>query len=222
MAAADAPLLVTASPDVPASEEDRVLVGRLLRKDEAAFLSLVDRLHGPMIRIAQSMVPSRAVAEEVVQETWQAVITGLASFEGRSALRTWIFRILVKRARTRGVREHRSIPVASFGDAGDGANAPLRAIDGGRTRPALPATELTPERALLDGELRSQLEAAIEALPDSLREVLTMRDVAGCSSDEVCNVLDITETNQRVMLHRARVKVRAALVEYLEGGPQTS
>lgn len=219
MAAADAHFSVTGSPDVPASEEDRVLIGRLLRKDEAAFLSLVDRLHGPMIRIAQSMVPSRAVAEEVVQETWQAVIKGLASFEGRSALRTWIFRILVKRARTRGVREHRSVPVAGFAEKGEAGAGPLRSIDGGRTRPAIPANELTPERALLDGELRSRLEAAISALPDNLREVLTMRDVAGCSSAEVCNVLDVTETNQRVMLHRARVKVRAALVEYLEGGP---
>jgi RNA polymerase sigma-70 factor (ECF subfamily) len=209
----------SASTEVAASEEDRALVGRLLRKDEAAFLWLVDRLHGPMVRIAQSMVPSQAVAEEVVQETWQAVITGLASFEGRSSLRTWIFRILVKRARTRGVREHRSVPVAEFADKGEAVAASLRPIDGGRARPAIPANELTPERALLDGELRSRLEAAIEGLPATLREVLTMRDVAGCSSVEVCNVLDITETNQRVMLHRARVKVRAALVEYLEGGP---
>jgi len=206
MIAAHAPLPETTSAAAEASDEDRALVGRLLRRDEAAFLALVDKLNGPMIRIAQSMVPSRAVAEEVAQETWQAVITGLATFEGRSSLRTWVFRILVKRARTRGVREHRSIPVPSF-------------VDGGRAGPGIAASQLTPERALLDGELRSRLEAAIEALPEPLRQVLTMRDIAGCSSDEVCSVLDISETNQRVMLHRARVKVRAALVEYLEGEP---
>jgi RNA polymerase sigma-70 factor, ECF subfamily len=219
MAAADAPLPSDASVEAGASDEDRPLVERLLRKDEAAFLSLVYKLHGPMIRIAQSVVPSRAVAEEVVQETWQAVITGLANFEGRSSLRTWVFRILVKRARSRGVREHRSIPVPSFADGGEPPQGPLRSVAGGRAGPGIAASELTPERALLDGELRSRLEAAIEALPEQLRQVLTMRDVAGCSSAEVCNVLDISETNQRVMLHRARVKVRAALVEYLEGGP---
>jgi RNA polymerase sigma-70 factor (ECF subfamily) len=219
MIAAHAPLPETTSAAAEASDEDRALVGRLLRRDEAAFLALVDKLNGPMIRIAQSMVPSRAVAEEVAQETWQAVITGLATFEGRSSLRTWVFRILVKRARTRGVREHRSIPVPSFVDGGEMPEGPLRSVAGGRAGPGIAASQLTPERALLDGELRSRLEAAIEALPEPLRQVLTMRDIAGCSSDEVCSVLDISETNQRVMLHRARVKVRAALVEYLEGEP---
>jgi len=194
MIAAHAPLPETTSAAAEASDEDRALVGRLLRRDEAAFLALVDKLNGPMIRIAQSMVPSRAVAEEVAQETWQAVITGLATFEGRSSLRTWVFRILVKRARTRGVREHRSIPVPSFVDGGEMPEGPLRSVAGGRAGPGI-------------------------ALPEPLRQVLTMRDIAGCSSDEVCSVLDISETNQRVMLHRARVKVRAALVEYLEGEP---
>lgn len=199
------------------SDDDRALVARLLRKDEAAFLSLVDKLHRPMLRVSQSMVPSRAVAEEVVQETWQAVITGLPAFEGRSSLRTWVFHILVNRARTRSRQEYRSIPVPGL-TVGHLPKGRLVAVEGQRDGGALSNERATPERAVLDDELRARVEAAIETLPHPMQEVLIMRDVAGCSSAEICNALVISETNQRVLLHRARLKVRAALVGYLEGG----
>jgi RNA polymerase sigma-70 factor (ECF subfamily) len=203
-------------PEPPSSGEDRALVERLLRKDEAAFASLVQQLHPIMLRMAHAMLPSRAITEETVQETWQAVLQGLPRFEGRSSLRTWILRILIKRARTRGVREHRSIPVPTLAEG----NEPLRGVDGGRLRLPVLASELTPERALLDGELRSRIEAAIATLAEAPRQVLTLRDIAGWTAAEVCNVLEISETNQRVILHRARMKVRAALTAYLEGVPE--
>jgi RNA polymerase sigma-70 factor (ECF subfamily) len=199
----------------PASDDDVALVARLLRKDERAFAMLVDRHHGTMLRVAQTMVPSRAVAEEVVQETWQGVLEGLPSFEGRSSLRTWIFRILVNRARTRGVREQRALPVGALSDADDAPELIARAL---RAVGRLTASA-TPETALLDGELRAVLEGAVEALPESMRAVLTMRDLAGWSAEEACAVLDLTEVNQRVLLHRARVRVRAALSAYLKGKP---
>ncbi len=201
------------APEPPASGDDLALVARLLRKDERTFSSLVDRHHGVMLRVAQTMVPSRAVAEEVVQETWQAVLEGLPAFEGRSSLKTWMFRILVNRARTRGVREQRSVPVGIVSDGDDAPEAIVRALwSGGQS-----AVRATPETALLDGELRAALETAVEALPETMRAVLTMRDLAGWTADEACDVLGVTEANQRVLLHRARVRVRAALNLYLEG-----
>lgn len=215
--ASDGALPAMAELPDPSFEEDRGFIDRLLRKDEAAFAALVDSLHAPMLRFAQTMLPSRAIAEEIVQETWQAVLQGLVTFERRSSLRTWIFHILINRARTRGVRERRSVPVAAFSDALVPSNTALHPIEGGRSGPPVLASDLTPERALLDAELRSRLEAAIEALPETARQVLTLRDIAGWSSTEVCNVLEITETNQRVLLHRARMKLRPALAAYLEG-----
>lgn len=200
-------------PEPPASGDDLALVARLLRKDERAFSVLVDKHHGVMLRVAQTMVPSRAVAEEVVQETWQAVLEGLPGFEGRSSLKTWMFRILVNRARTRGVREQRSLPVGTLTEGHELHEAIARVLrPGGKL-----TSDATPETALLDVELRSVLESAVEELPESMRAVLTMRDVAGWSAAEACNVLAIGEANQRVLLHRARVRVRAALTAYLEG-----
>lgn len=207
---------------VGASAEDLALVQRLLRKDESAFIQLVHRHHPLMTRLAQSMVPGRAVAEEVVQETWQAVLERLSAFEGRSSLRTWIFRILVKRARTRGARERRSIPVATPAGGEDlGEVAGQGEVPGRRLQRPLLSNDETPERRVLDAELRQALEQAIEALPPPLQRVLTLRDVVGWSSEEVCNVLEISETNQRVMLHRARSRVRARLAPYLEGDEQS-
>lgn len=195
--------------------EEAALIERLLRKDSAAFAWLVKQHHAMMVRLALTMVPSRAVAEEVAQETWQAVLQRLPSFEGRSSLKTWIFRILVKRSRTRGVRERRSLPFAAFSASDEDGELPVDLVTGADRRPL--SSEHTPERALMDQELRAAIEAGIAELPETLRLVLTLRDVAGWPSDEVCNVLEVTETNQRVMLHRARVKMRERLAMYLEG-----
>jgi RNA polymerase sigma-70 factor (ECF subfamily) len=203
-------------PAVPG--EDRLLVERLLRRDEEAFATLIDRHHALMVRLARGMVPSRAVAEEVAQETWEVVVRGLPAFELRSSLKTWIFRILVKRARTRGARERRFLTATPAVKLEEGADPAARAhASAGRPQASSPLSEDSPEKLLLNEELRRMLESAIEALPQGLREVITMRDVGGWSAEEVCNVLEISETNQRVMLHRARTKVRARLARYLEG-----
>jgi RNA polymerase sigma-70 factor (ECF subfamily) len=161
-------------------------------------------------------VSSRAVAEEVVADTWLAVLTGLERFEGRSSLKTWLFRILANRAKTRGQREARVLPFSSFaadGDEGDTAvDVDRFARDGHWVAPP----RGVPEERLLAGETRSVVEQAIAALPENQRAVITLRDVEGLSAEEACNVLGLSETNQRVLLHRARAKVRAALERYLE------
>lgn len=182
---------------------------------------LIDRHHGPLLRLAQVFVSSRAVAEEVVQETWTGVLEGLATFEGRSSLKTWIFRILTNRAKTRGVREGRSVPFSALGDPAPD-NEP--AVDPARFRstgmwgePPRRWDDETPEKLMMRQEFVRALEAALEQLPPSQRAVVTLRDVEGLDSAEVCNVLQISETNQRVLLHRARSKLRRALETYLDG-----
>jgi RNA polymerase sigma-70 factor (ECF subfamily) len=196
--------------------DDHLLVERLRAGDEEAFMDLVQRWSPSMLRVARMYVPSQAVAEDVVQETWLGVLNGIDRFEGRSSLRTWVFSILVNRARTRGERERRTVPFASlagddedgavvdperFGSAGDWAAPPVRWWE-------------EPERALDSGEAVERIQAAIAELPERQRLVITMRDVDGLSSEEVRSALDISETNQRVLLHRARAKVRAALEDY--------
>ena len=180
------------------SEEDRRLLERLRAGDEAAFMELVERYSGSMLRVARMYVPSAAVAEEVVQETWLGVLRGLDGFEGRSSLKTWIFRILVNRARTRGERERRTVPFATL--AGQEASGAEPSVD--------------PERSLQDAEALALVQREIDKLPEMQRLVITMRDVEGWSSQEVRHALEISETNQRVLLHRARSKVRAALEGY--------
>jgi RNA polymerase sigma-70 factor (ECF subfamily) len=209
--------------DVSTGEAD--LVDSLRGGDEAAFAQLIDSYHVPMIRLAMNYVPSRAVAEEVAQETWLAVLQGLDSFEGRSSLKTWIFRILMNRAMTRGQREHRSVPFSALFDP---ARAPAEpAVDPDRFRGPndswpggwahFPTRwEGAPETRLLSRESLDHVAKAIDTLPPSQREVIMLRDVEGWSSREVCNVLRITETNQRVLLHRARSKVRRAMEQYLD------
>jgi RNA polymerase sigma-70 factor, ECF subfamily len=211
-----------------ASHQDAGLIQRLLAGDEAAFMSIVDMYQAAMVRLARNYVPSREVAEEVVQETWLAVLQGLPRFEGRSSLKTWIFRILVNRAVTRGTRERRAVPFSALFDAGTDAFEP--AVDPERffgpdgrsphgwSTPPQPWDEI-PEQRLESRETMERVAAAIDTLPPSQREVITMRDVDGFSSQEVCSVLGITEVNQRVLLHRARSKVRRALAEYLTGEP---
>jgi RNA polymerase sigma-70 factor (ECF subfamily) len=201
-----------------ATDEERLVAG-LRDGDESAFRKLFDEHNATLVRIARTYAPSQALAEEIAQETWVAVIKGIDRFEGRSTLRTWMFSILVNVARSRSKREARTIPFSSAASADsetdDGldpdrffaADHPLYA---GHWKLG-PAPWGLPEERLLSGETRSVLIDAIDALPDSQREVITLRDIAGWMASEVCNALSISETNQRVLLHRARSKVRAAI-----------
>jgi RNA polymerase sigma-70 factor (ECF subfamily) len=222
--------IATQAPPPPTDEsraEDRRLVEALRRGDEAAFASIVQEHGATMLRVARGYVHSRAVAEEVVQETWLTwlgVLRGIDPFEGRSSLKTWIFRILVNRARTRGVGERRSTPFSSLPESadGDGAIDPSAFIDAsaGATWAgwwaAYPrAWESVPEARLLGRETLGLAERAIEALPERQREVLVLRDVVGMDPDEVCSTLGLSDGNQRVLLHRARGKVRRALEAHL-------
>jgi RNA polymerase sigma-70 factor (ECF subfamily) len=202
--------------------EDASLVAALRAGDEAAFRDLI-RLYGPgMLRVARMYVSSRAVAEEVVQEAWLGVLKGIGRFEGRSSLKTWVFRIVANTAKTRGQREARSLPFSAFGDDEESATVSADRFLGDGTRfPghwAAPPTSWAPlpEGSLLADETMEVVQRAIDRLPPAQRAVLTLRDVEGVEADEVCNALDLTETNQRVLLHRARAKVRAALEEYLQ------
>jgi RNA polymerase sigma-70 factor (ECF subfamily) len=209
----------------PRSDDVR-LIDALKRRDEAAFVALVSRYQGPLFRLAMVYAGSRAVAEEIVQETWLGVLKGLETFEGRASFRTWLFRILVNRARTRAEREGRTIPISALADAEsrlDEAAVPAdRFLDAGHPEwPfhwAVPPVSWggSPEAQLLSRETLGLIERAIAGLPPAQRAVITLRDVDGCSGEEACNVLGISETNQRVLLHRARSRVRAALERHLD------
>jgi RNA polymerase sigma-70 factor (ECF subfamily) len=201
--------------------EESHLLARLRAGDERAFEALVETHHGAMIAVARTYVRTRAVAEEVAQEAWLGVIKGIDRFEGRSSLRTWILRILVNTAMGRGVREARSLPFSSLGDEQEPAVEPDRfrppgaAFAGHWNRYPGDWSSL-PEETLLGRETLNVAKREIEDLPDSQRTVITMRDIAGCSAEEVCDLLDISAANQRVLLHRARSKVRAALERHLD------
>ena len=185
-------------------------------------MDLVVRWSPVMMRVARMYVPTAAVADDVVQETWLAVLQGLDRFEERSSLRTWVFSILVNRARTRGERERRTIPFAALArEESEGEFAavdPDRFVRAGDAVGAWAAPPVRwweqPEKALQSDEAVARIEAEIAKLPETQRLVITMRDVAGLSSEEVRHALDLSETNQRVLLHRARAKVRAALEDY--------
>ena len=202
-------------------QHDSQLVAALRAGDEAAFARIVREWHPSLLRVAQIFVPSRAIAEEVVQETWLRVLGALDRFEGRSSLKTWVFRILVNTAKTRAQREGRVLPFSALNNP---ARIPEAAVDPDRFRPedddrypghwSAPPREL-PEERLLAAETRELIAAAIDALPATQAAVIRLRDVDGWSSQEVRNALDITEVNQRVLLHRARAKVRQALEDYL-------
>lgn len=208
-----------APPAPRASAEDLALVARLIAGDEAAFAGLVERYHPGLIRLARMFVADRGAAEEVVQDTWLGVLNGLKTFAGRSSLRTWIFRILVNRAKTRGVRDARMLPLSSFGEPGDEAEPAVDAArfkrGGAWAEPPRRFEAATPEGRLLQEETLAALDRALAALPAQQRVVVTMRDVEGWEADEVCHVLGLSETNQRVLLHRARSKLRRALEEHL-------
>ncbi len=192
--------------------------------DERAFEEFLAAYGPSLMRLAMLYVATRAVAEEVVQETWLTVITGLERFEGRSSLKTWLFRILTNRAKTRGQREGRALPFSSFAGDGDEDETAVDVDrflgpDGRHTGQWAAPPRAVPEERLLAAEARARIERAIAALPPSQRTVITLRDVEGLSAEEACNVLGVSETNQRVLLHRARAKVRAAFEQYLEETP---
>ena len=193
--------------------DERELVAALRSGDESAFLGLVERHHGAMIRVAQCHVGSRAVAEEVAQETWLCLLQGLDRFEGRSSLKTWLFRIVANTAKTRGMREARSVPFSALAGDDESAVDPDRFLGPDTRFPGHWA--VPPEGRVLAGEALDVIAQAIERLPAAQRTVISLRDIQGLSAEEVRNALDLTETNQRVLLHRARSKVRSALEEYM-------
>jgi RNA polymerase sigma-70 factor (ECF subfamily) len=198
---------------------------RSARGDEQAFATLVDRHGASMLRLARVYVRDLAVAEEVVQEAWLGVLRGIERFEGRSSLGTWLHRIVANLAKTRAAGEARSVPFSALAGADveeEGPSVPPERFRGPGDRWAghwatPPQPWGRPEHELLSAETRACILAAINALPQSQRRVITLRDVEGWSAEEVCNVLELSETNQRVLLHRARTKVRQALDEYLSG-----
>jgi RNA polymerase sigma-70 factor (ECF subfamily) len=206
-------------------------LARLREGDESAFTALVDRYHGAMLRVARGFVHDHATAEEVVQDAWMGVLRGLGSFEGRSSLHSWIFAIVVNRAKTKAVREARSTPFSAL--AAEEASGSQPAVDPGRFRghdvewpghwaePPRPWSE-NPEARLLQGETMAHIERVLEALPPAQRSVITLRDFAGYDAPAICNALGISETNMRVLLHRARSKVRGQLERYLAESPESS
>jgi RNA polymerase sigma-70 factor, ECF subfamily len=208
--------------DAPALDRDAALLTALRAGDEQAFTTLVTRYHASLKRVARAYVSTDSVAEEVVQETWLAVIAGLHRFEQRATLKTWLFHILANKAKTRGTRERRTVPFASLG--GGGADEPAVSADrfqqegdawpGHWAMPPRPWED--PERRLASLEAREHLREAIAALPETQQAVLTLRDVEGLEAAEVCELLDVSPGNQRVILHRARARVRASLEHYFE------
>jgi RNA polymerase sigma-70 factor (ECF subfamily) len=204
----------------PLQDDEQAIVAALLRRDERVFMKLVTRHQATMKRVARMYVSSDALADEVVQEAWVGVLKGLPRFEGRSSLATWIFRILTNIAKTRGARERRMVPfTALISDEGTSVDEGRFQGDGSAWRghwavPPCPWED--PERRLCSLEARDELREAIAALPAAQQAVLTLRDVEGLSADHVCGLLDITAANQRVILHRARSRVRANLEHYLD------
>jgi RNA polymerase sigma-70 factor (ECF subfamily) len=206
-----------------AKPDDAALCAQLRAGDESAFRGLVKELHSALTRVALAFVGSPAAAEEVVQDTWLAVIAGLDQFEGRSSLRTWIGRILVNRAKTRGVRDKRTVPFSSLSPEDEAPVEPERFKDAGFWRDpphrwaSAESADLLPEQLVLRKEARAHIERELESLPTTQRTVVTLRDLEGWTSEEVCNVLELAETNQRVLLHRGRTRLRAALERYHSG-----
>lgn len=218
----------------PRSEDDPAFLAKLRAGDEDAYLGLVTLHRESMLRVAMLHCPRRDAAEEIVQETWLAVFEGIAAFEGRSSLRTWIFTILTNRAKTRGIREKRQValthlePAAGDDESGEGAGT-FQGEDGRypghwarmpRDWTGSPRwSDGAPDGGVLARELRERIDAAIAALPPLQRTVVTLRDVEEMSSEEVRNVLGLSETNLRVILHRGRARVRREIEAYFLGDP---
>jgi RNA polymerase sigma-70 factor (ECF subfamily) len=207
-------------------KSEDTLMARLRRGDEGAFDELVNQQHGTLIRMAMGYVADREVAEEVVQDTWMAVIGSLNRFEGRSSLRTWVCGILIHKAKDRGVREKRHSTFSAFesyDDDNEEAVDPSRFQQSGEWAghwafPPQPWDDQTPEKLLATQQAVNAMQRAIEALPATLKEVLILRDIEGVEAKEICEMLKITETNLYVRLHRARERVRTAVETYLESG----
>jgi RNA polymerase sigma-70 factor (ECF subfamily) len=201
--------------------DEAALVAALKDGDESAFVDLVDLHTAAMLRVARGYVPSREIAEEVVQETWIALLKGIGSFEARSSLRTWLFTILINTAKRRGVRERRDADVAVLAFTG-GTVDPARFRGSDDPYPGhwlpheVPAPfPATPEGSVLGNELIALARRELDKLPERQRVVVTMRDMLGLDSAEVCELLDISVANQRVLLHRGRATVRQVLEDYL-------
>jgi RNA polymerase sigma-70 factor, ECF subfamily len=206
----------------PAGDEE-ALVDRLRAGDAAAFEEVVTAWSPLMLRVARAHVSTGASAEEVVQEAWLAVIQGLGRFEGRSALRTWVLRILINIAKSRGAREARTVPWSAMGENGGPTVDPARFRGAGEdwaghwTPAGTPrAWEPLPEDAVLSAEIRALLVTALDTLPERQRAVVSLRDVHGLSAEEVCDLLGLTSANQRVLLHRGRARVRAVLERHYQ------
>jgi RNA polymerase sigma-70 factor (ECF subfamily) len=202
------------------SEDDRALVSAILGGDRAALGRLVAREHSWLVRLARAVVRDDALADEVVQDAWIAVIRALGSFEGRSSLRTWMATIVLNRAKTAAVKRARTVPVGSLGaDTSDEDDAVDRSrfnVLGFWSQPPEPWQDAgTPETLLHQRQVLEAIGGCLDELPEAQRAVLTLRDLEGWSSEEVCNALDLTESNQRVLLHRARGKIRATLERVL-------
>ena len=204
---------------------DPIVVAALRQRDEAMFAALIDAWSPGMLRAARVFVANDHAAQDVVQETWIGVLRGIAGFEGRSSLRTWVYRILLNRARSRGTRDARTVPAGSLAPTGEDAGptvAPqrFRGADDpypGHWRSDPPAWP-SPEDGVVAAEIRCQVASALATLPERQRIVVTLRDVEGYTSDEVCDLLAVTAANQRVLLHRGRAALRAALETYLTAG----
>lgn len=205
--------------------DETALIDAIKRRDELAFVQLVARYQAPLLRLALLYAKTGAVAEEIVQDTWLGVLQGIDGFERRSSFKTWLFRILVNRARTRAAREGRMAPFSAHETASEPPEASVPAERFlGLDHPewpyhwSVPPKAWSPEEELLTRETLEFVRRAIAELPPAQREVITLRDVQGWTAEEVCNVLEITETNQRVLLHRARSRVRGALERHLDRG----
>ena len=211
-------------------QDDAAVVAALRAGDEGAYARLIDRYHSSLVRLARTYVRDPAIAAEVAQDAWIGLFENLPRFEGRSSLKTWLFRILVNVARTRARKEQRSLPFsAAFSRtagamwtrvAGDREPSvdPERFLANGAWASPPRAWSESPEASAIAGETRARVLAAVESLPENQRQVITLRDVEGWAPDEVCNLLGLSDTNQRVLLHRARSKVRRALDQYLDEG----
>ena len=216
---------VPAATECLSTTEEPTFLDRLRRGDEAAFDALVNRHHSALIRMAMGYVSTREVAEEVVQDTWMAVVESLNRFEGRSSLKTWIFGILIHKAKDRGVRDKRHTTFSEFetlDDENDAAVDPSRFYQSGEWAghwavPPQSWDDQTPEKLLASRQTVAAMSKAIDELPVGLKTVLVLRDVEGVDSKEVCELLKITETNLYVRLHRARERVRRTVEQYLEG-----
>lgn len=213
------------SPSLPTNDSDTVR--KLLKGDETTFGTLVELYNSTMIRLARSHVPSQAVAEEVVQDAWLALLQGLTGFRGKSSLKTWLFGILINQAKTRGKKESRSVAFSVLQKSGGGPGSGqvsdwLSTGNNGRTGVSTPwgpaVWSGSPEDRVLNSEVRVCLEGAIARLTPAQRIVLILRDIEGWSSGEVCDLLEITPENQRVRLHRARLRIRDAIDSHLVRG----